>query len=80
MLKNLEERATKIRRPSRFRLGDIVAVYNRYNKNYLLHTGVYIGRGKWLHQAGHKGDLRVESLRSVLWAYPGKKSFYRRIR
>ena len=76
----LFSRATELSKtPKKFRLGDIMAQYDR-DFNILLHTAVYIGKGNWFHQVGYLGPFKVHKMRTAASKYPGRKRFYRKKR
>lgn len=52
--------------------------YDCLDANLLSHTALYIGNGKYLHQAGYCGPIRKDSLKGVLNIYDECKVEYAR--
>lgn len=81
MIKRLEK-ACKVARP---KFGDVVAIWANAKgarmyweqEGNLLHTAVYVGRGRYLHQEGMGGEMRIDTLKHIKSVYPGSSSYHR---
>jgi len=72
----LSKRLRRIKKPKRFRIGDVVGFWFG-DANELMHTAVFIGRGKWLHQLGYRGEVRTDTFDRMIGSYAGHALYYR---
>ena len=80
MVNRLSKRLRKIKKPKRFRIGDVASKwYWTYGSEQadLMHTAVSIGRGEWLHQRGYRGEVRTDTFDQMIRSYAGRARYYR---
>lgn len=76
MERRLETRLRLIPKPKRFRIGDVVAKFSK-NTGDLLHTSIYVGKCRWLHQIGYGHEIRLDRFGRMIRCYAGIAEYYR---